>query len=207
MNVDLADEAVRLGPAPADQSCLDVSAIIDACLRSGADALHPGYGFLAENADFAESCQQAGVCFSGPPAAALRVMGSKDAALDLAARLGVPVLPGYRGSDQSDAALAAAADDIGYPVLIKPVAGGGGKGMRSVESASGLIQALASSRREARASFADDRLLLEKYLLQPRHVEVQIFADQHGNVVHLFDRDCSIQRRHQKSSRKRRPRD
>ena len=198
LHVDLADEAFRLGPAPADQSYLDIPAIIDACLRSGADALHPGYGFLAENADFAESCQQAGVCFIGPPAAALRVMGSKDAALDLAAGLGVPVLPGYRGSDQSDAALAAAADDIGYPVLIKPVAGGGGKGMRSVESASGLIQALASSRREARASFADDRLLLEKYLLQPRHVEVQIFADQHGNVVHLFDRDCSIQRRHQK---------
>ena len=198
LHVDLADEAFRLGPAPADQSYLNIPAVIDACLRSGADGLHPGYGFLAENADFAESCQQAGICFIGPPAAAMRVMGSKDAALDLAARLGVPVLPGYRGSDQSDAALAAAADDIGYPVLIKPVAGGGGKGMRSVESASGLIQALASSRREARASFADDRLLLEKYLLQPRHVEVQIFADQHGNVVHLFDRDCSIQRRHQK---------
>jgi 3-methylcrotonyl-CoA carboxylase alpha subunit len=198
LHVSLADEAFRIGPATADQSYLDVAAVIDACLRSGADALHPGYGFLAENANFAESCEQAGVCFIGPPAAAMRIMGSKDAALDLAAGLGVPVLPGYRGADQSDAALAAAADDIGYPVLIKPVAGGGGKGMRSVESASGLIEALASSRREARASFADDRLLLEKYLARPRHVEIQIFADQHGNLVHLFDRDCSIQRRHQK---------
>jgi len=198
LHVDLADEAFCIGPAPAAESYLNAPAVIDACLRSGADALHPGYGFLAENADFAESCEQAGVCFIGPPATAMRVMGSKDAALDLAAGLGVPVLPGYRGADQSDAALAAAADDIGYPVLIKPVAGGGGKGMRSVESASGLIEAIASSRREARASFADDRLLLEKYLLRPRHVEIQIFADQHGSVVHLFDRDCSIQRRHQK---------
>ncbi len=198
LHVDLADEAFRIGPGPAAESYLNVPAVIDACGRSGADALHPGYGFLAENADFAESCEQAGVCFIGPPAAAMRVMGSKDAALDLAAGLGVPVLPGYRGADQSDAALAAAADDIGYPVLIKPVAGGGGKGMRSVESAPGLIEAIASSRREARASFADDRLLLEKYLVRPRHVEIQIFADQHGNLVHLFDRDCSIQRRHQK---------
>ena len=198
LHVDLADEAFRLGPAPTGESYLDVAAVIDACLRSGADALHPGYGFLAENAEFAESCQQAGIRFIGPPASALRIMGSKDAALDLAAGLGVPVLPGYRGADQSDAALAAAAGDIGYPLLIKPVAGGGGKGIRSVDSASGLIEALASSRREARGSFADDRLLLERYLLKPRHVEVQIFADQHGNAVHLFDRDCSIQRRHQK---------
>ena len=198
LHVACADEAFRLGPPPAAESYLDIAAVIDACLRSGADALHPGYGFLAENADFAESCQQAGICFIGPPATAMRIMGSKNTALDLAASLGVPVLPGYRGSDQSDRALTAAADDIGYPVLIKPVAGGGGKGMRSVESASELIVALASSRREARAAFADDRLLLEKYLLRPRHVEVQIFADQQGNVVHLFDRDCSIQRRHQK---------
>ncbi|GMQ75763.1 MAG: acetyl/propionyl/methylcrotonyl-CoA carboxylase subunit alpha [Gammaproteobacteria bacterium] len=198
LHVHLADEAFRIGPAPAAESYLNVPGVIDACLRSGSDAVHPGYGFLAENADFAESCEQAGVCFIGPPAAALRVMGSKHAALDLAADAGVPVLPGYRGADQSDAALAAAADDIGYPLLIKPVAGGGGKGMRSVDSPSELHQALASSRREARSSFADDRLLLEKFLLRPRHVELQIFADQHGNVVHLFDRDCSIQRRHQK---------
>ena len=198
LHVDLADEAFRIGPATATESYLNVAAVIDACHRSGADALHPGYGFLAENADFAESCEQAGVCFIGPPAAAMRVMGSKDAALDLAAGIGVPVLPGYRGSDQSYTALATAADDIGYPLLIKPVAGGGGKGMRRVESRPELVDALASSRREARASFGEDKLLLEKYLLRPRHVELQIFADQHGNVVHLFDRDCSIQRRHQK---------
>jgi 3-methylcrotonyl-CoA carboxylase alpha subunit len=165
---------------------------------SGADAVHPGYGFLAEHADFAEACEQVGVCFIGPTAAAMRVMGSKDAALDLAASVGVPVLPGYRGADQSDAALARATGDVGYPLLIKPVAGGGGKGMRIVESASALKKSLASSRREARSAFADDRLLLEKYLPRPRHVELQIFADQHGNVVQLFDRDCSIQRRHQK---------
>jgi 3-methylcrotonyl-CoA carboxylase alpha subunit len=193
MHVDLADEALR-----AADSYLNVHAIVDACLASGADAVHPGYGFLAENGEFAEACEQAGVNFIGPPVAAMGVMGSKDAALDLAASVGVPILPGYRGADQSDTALADAADDIGYPLLIKPVAGGGGKGMRTVESAPALQQALASSRREARSAFADERVLLEKFLLRPRHVELQIFADDHGNVVHLFDRDCSIQRRHQK---------
>ena len=198
MHVDIADEAFRIGPSSATESYLKAAAIVEACMSSGADAVHPGYGFLAENADFAEACEAAGVCFIGPPAAALRAMGSKDTALDRAAAAGVPVLPGYRGADQSDAALMAAAKDIGYPLLIKPVAGGGGKGMRSVESASALEKAIASSRREARAAFADDRLLLEKYLPRPRHVELQIFADQHGKVVHLFDRDCSIQRRHQK---------
>jgi 3-methylcrotonyl-CoA carboxylase alpha subunit len=198
MHVDLADEALRVGPAAASESYLDAAAIVEACLASGADAVHPGYGFLAENGAFAEACERAGVNFIGPPAAAMSLMGSKDAALDLAASVGVPVLPGYRGADQSDAALARAADDIGYPLLIKPVAGGGGKGMRTIASASALQEALASSRREARSAFADDRVLLEKYLSRPRHVELQIFADQHGNVVHLFDRDCSIQRRHQK---------
>ena len=198
MHVDLADEAWRVGPAAASESYLDAAAIVEACLASGADAVHPGYGFLAENGAFAEACEQAGVNFIGPPAAAMHLMGSKDAALDLAASVGVPILPGYRGADQSDAALARAADDIGYPLLIKPVAGGGGKGMRTIASASALQEALASSRREARSAFADDRVLLEKYLSRPRHVELQIFADQHGNVVHLFDRDCSIQRRHQK---------
>jgi 3-methylcrotonyl-CoA carboxylase alpha subunit len=198
MHVDLADEAFRIGPAPAAESYLSAPAIIDACLESGADAIHPGYGFLAENGDFAESCERAGVCFIGPPASAMRIMGSKDAALDLADNVGVPVLPGYRGADQSDASIARAAGDIGYPVLIKPVAGGGGKGMRTVESAAALPDALASSRREARSAFGDDRLLLEKYLPRPRHVELQIFADRHGNVAHLFDRDCSVQRRHQK---------
>ena len=198
MHVDLADEALHIGPAAAADSYLNVQAIVDACLASGADAVHPGYGFLAENGEFAEACEQAGVNFIGPPVAAMGVMGSKDAALDLAASVGVPILPGYRGADQSDTALADAADDIGYPLLIKPVAGGGGKGMRTVESAPALQQALASSRREARSAFADERVLLEKFLLRPRHVELQIFADDHGNVVHLFDRDCSIQRRHQK---------
>jgi 3-methylcrotonyl-CoA carboxylase alpha subunit len=198
LHVDLADEAFRIGLAPAAESYLSAPAILEACRTSGADAVHPGYGFLAEQADFAESCEQAGVRFIGPPPSAMRTMGSKDAALDLAAGIGVPVLPGYRGADQSDAAFARAADDIGYPLLIKPVAGGGGKGMRVVESKSAMQKTLASSRREARSTFGDDRLLLEKYLPRPRHVELQIFADQHGNVVHLFDRDCSIQRRHQK---------
>ena len=198
LHVELADEAVRIGPPPAVESYLDQIAILEACRSTDADAVHPGYGFLAEHAAFAEACVKAGVVFIGPPSAAMRVMGSKDAALNLAASVGVPVLPGYRGADQSDAILAQAADDIGYPLLIKPVAGGGGKGMRVVESASTLKKALESSRREARASFADERLLLEKYLPNPRHVEVQVFADQHGNVLSLGDRDCSIQRRHQK---------
>ena len=198
MHVDLADEAVRIGPATAAESYLNVPAIIEACRGSGADAVHPGYGFLAENAAFAEACDQAGICFIGPPASTMNVMGSKDAALDLAASVGVPVLPGYRGKDQSDGALARAADDVGYPLLIKPIAGGGGKGMRVATSAANLPDSVASSRREASGSFGDDRLLLERYLPDPRHVELQIFADDHGNVAHLFDRDCSIQRRHQK---------
>ena len=198
LHVDRADEAFRIGPAEAAESYLCVQAIIDAARRSGADAIHPGYGFLAENPEFAEACGQAGLSFIGPPAEAIRTMGSKDTALELAAAAGVPVLPGYHGSDQSDKALREAADVIGYPLLIKPVAGGGGKGMRVVESARELRSAAQASRREARSAFADDRLLLEKYLLRPRHVEVQVFADDHGNAVHLFERDCSIQRRHQK---------
>ena len=198
LHVELADEAVCIGPAPARESYLKVSAIIEACRMTGAAAVHPGYGFLAENPVFAEACEAAGIVFIGPSAESMRIMGSKDAALDLAARAGVPILPGYRGADQSDAALARAAEDIAYPVLIKPVAGGGGKGMRIVASPSELGAALAASRREARAAFSDDRLLLEKYLPHPRHVELQVFADSHGNTISLFDRDCSIQRRHQK---------
>jgi len=198
LHTELADEAVRIGPAPATESYLNVPAVLDACRTRGAEAVHPGYGFLAEQADFADACEAMGVTFIGPPASAMRAMGSKDAALELAVGAGVPVLPGYRGSDQSESALAAAARDIGYPVLIKPVAGGGGKGMRIVESAPDLKSQIESSRRESRASFGDDRLLLEKYLAHPRHVELQIFADGDGNVVHLHDRDCSIQRRHQK---------
>ena len=198
LHVELADEAFCIGPAAAAESYLDAAAIVNACALSGADAVHPGYGFLAENDGFAEACEHARVVFIGPPVPAMRAMASKDAALDLASNVGVPILPGYRGDDQSDAAFTHAAADIGYPLLVKPVAGGGGKGMRVVESAAALKAALASSRREAHSSFADDRLLLEKYLLRPRHIELQIFADQHGNVVHLFDRECSIQRRHQK---------
>ena len=150
MHVELADEAFRIGPAPASQSYLSVPAILEACRASGADAVHPGYGFLAEHGDFADACAQAGVCFIGPPVDAMRTMGAKDAALELAASVGVPVLPGYRGADQSDAALARAADELGYPLLIKPVAGGGGKGMRAVATAGELAGALASSRRRRR---------------------------------------------------------
>jgi len=198
MHVSLADEGVCIGPAPASQSYLNIPAIIEACRMTGAEAVHPGYGFLAENAEFADACEEAGIGFIGPSAANMRIMGSKGAALDLASSVGVPILPGYRGSDQSDEAFLQAADTIAYPVLIKPVAGGGGKGMHVVESTTELAQALTASRRESRAAFSDERLMLEKYLPHPRHVELQIFADMLGNTVHLFDRDCSIQRRHQK---------
>ncbi|MDX1430935.1 MAG: acetyl/propionyl/methylcrotonyl-CoA carboxylase subunit alpha [Gammaproteobacteria bacterium] len=198
LHVQLADQACHIGPAPARESYLDMEAVLEAAARCGADAVHPGYGFLAENADFAEACARAGLVFIGPGADRLRAMGTKSTALDIMARAGVPVLPGYRGEDQRDAALGAAADALGYPLLVKPVAGGGGKGMRVVESAKALRAALEASRREAAASFGDDRLLLERFLRKPRHVELQIFADRHGNAVHLFERDCSIQRRHQK---------
>jgi 3-methylcrotonyl-CoA carboxylase alpha subunit len=198
MHVTLADEAFRLGPAPAAESYLNIPRLIDIAGAAGIDAVHPGYGFLAENPQFAEACQQAGIDFVGPPAAAIRAMGSKSAALDLMSNAGVPVLPGYRGDDQSDEAFRQAAQSIGFPIVVKPVAGGGGKGMRIVEDAAGLDVALVSARREAAAAFGDDNLLLERYLKRARHVEVQIFADRHGNTVHLFERDCSIQRRHQK---------
>jgi 3-methylcrotonyl-CoA carboxylase alpha subunit len=198
MHVEQADEACRIGPPAAAESYLAIDAIMDACRRTGADAVHPGYGFLAENPDLADACEKAGVRFIGPPASVIRAMGSKDTALEIAAEAGVPILPGYRGDDQSHEALAVAADDIGYPVLIKPVAGGGGKGMRIVASRDRMSAAVEASRREARSAFGDDRILLEKYLQRPRHVEVQVFADDHGNVLHLYERDCSIQRRHQK---------
>jgi len=197
-HVALADEAYAIGPAQARQSYLDGSRIIAAALSSGAEAIHPGYGFLSENADFAEACVKAGLVFIGPPASAIRAMGGKSAAKALMEKAGVPLVPGYHGDDQSLERLTAEADRIGYPVLIKASAGGGGKGMRIVETSGDLAAALAGASREALASFGDAQLLIEKYLVRPRHVEVQVFADNHGHCHALFERDCSIQRRHQK---------
>jgi 3-methylcrotonyl-CoA carboxylase alpha subunit len=197
-HVDLADEAWPIGPPPARQSYLVIEKIIDAARRSGAQAIHPGYGFLAENAAFAEACAAAGIVFIGPPAAAIRAMGSKAAAKTLMQHAGVPLVPGYHGDAQDFSTLETAAAHIGYPVLIKASAGGGGKGMRIVERPADLPTAIDGARHEAAASFADDRLLIERYLTRPRHIEIQVFADTHGNIVSLFERDCSIQRRHQK---------
>jgi 3-methylcrotonyl-CoA carboxylase alpha subunit len=198
MHVAQADEAYRLGPPPVAESYLSKERIIEIALASGAEAIHPGYGFLSENPDFVDACDAAGTTFIGPPAGAIRAMGLKDQAKRLMEDAGVPVVPGYHGEGQEDAALAAHADAIGYPVLIKARAGGGGKGMRVVRTARDFGTALESARREAAASFGDDRVLLEKYLEKPRHIEIQVFADRHGQVVHLFERDCSLQRRHQK---------
>ena len=197
-HVRLADEAVHIGPAPARESYLVAQRILDAALATGAQAIHPGYGFLSENADFAEACERAGLTFIGPPAAAIRAMGSKSAAKALMERAGVPLTPGYHGEDQDPAVLQAAADRIGYPVLIKASAGGGGRGMRRVDAAADFPGALAACRREALQAFGDERVLVEQYVLRPRHVELQVFADRHGRCVHLFERDCSVQRRHQK---------
>ncbi|MBO9127424.1 MULTISPECIES: acetyl/propionyl/methylcrotonyl-CoA carboxylase subunit alpha [unclassified Rhizobium] len=193
-----ADEAVCIGPAPAKDSYLSADSIIEAAMRTGAKAIHPGYGFLSENAEFAERVTASGLIWVGAPAASIRAMGLKDAAKKRMIAAGVPVTPGYLGEDQSDERLQREADAIGYPVLIKAVAGGGGKGMRRVDSAAEFPASLASCRREAVAAFGDERVLLEKYILSPRHIEVQVFGDTHGNVVHLFERDCSLQRRHQK---------
>ncbi|HVJ55437.1 MAG TPA: acetyl/propionyl/methylcrotonyl-CoA carboxylase subunit alpha [Aliidongia sp.] len=197
-HVEMADEAYPIGAAPARDSYLAGEKIIAAAKRAGAEAIHPGYGFLSENAYFAEACAAAGIVFIGPPPSAIRAMGSKSAAKALMAKSAVPLVPGYHGADQDPALLAAKAGEIGYPVLIKASAGGGGKGMRIVERAADFAAALASAQREAKASFGDDQVLVEKYLTRPRHIEIQIFADTHGNVVSLFERDCSIQRRHQK---------
>jgi 3-methylcrotonyl-CoA carboxylase alpha subunit len=194
----LADEAWLIGPAPARQSYLVGEKIIEVARRSGAQAIHPGYGFLSENADFAAACAAANVIFIGPPEAAIRAMGSKAESKALMGRSGVPLVPGYHGQAQDLALLRNAARDIGYPVLIKASAGGGGKGMRIVESPEAIEAAIEGAKREALASFGDDRLLIEKYLTRPRHVEIQVFADIHGNTISLFERDCSIQRRHQK---------
>ncbi|MBY0301897.1 MULTISPECIES: acetyl/propionyl/methylcrotonyl-CoA carboxylase subunit alpha [Sphingomonas] len=193
-----ADEAVAIGPAPARDSYLLPERILAAARETGAQAIHPGYGFLSENADFAQAVIDAGLIWVGPNPDSIRAMGLKDAAKARMIAAGVPVTPGYLGEDQSPGRLAAEADAIGYPVLIKAVAGGGGKGMRQVDEAAAFADALASCRREAAAAFGDDRVLIEKYILSPRHIEVQVFGDRHGNVVHLFERDCSLQRRHQK---------
>jgi 3-methylcrotonyl-CoA carboxylase alpha subunit len=196
--VDMADEAHLIGPAPARDSYLADDRIIDAARRTRAACIHPGYGFLSERAEFAEACAANGIAFVGPPASAIRAMGLKDAAKALVSKAGVPVVPGYHGSRQDPDVLRAKADEIGYPVLIKAVAGGGGKGMRRVDRGADFPAALESARREAQGAFGDARVLVEKFLPTPRHIEMQIFGDAHGNVVHLFERDCSLQRRHQK---------
>jgi 3-methylcrotonyl-CoA carboxylase alpha subunit len=198
MHVREADEAVHIGPSPARESYLVGEKIIAAAEASGAEAIHPGYGFLSENAEFAEAVEAAGLVWVGPKASSIRAMGLKDAAKKLMSEAGVPVTPGYHGEDQAPERLRAEADSIGYPVLIKAVAGGGGKGMRRVNASAQFHEMLASCKREAAASFGDDRVLIEKYVERPRHIEVQVFGDGRGNVVHLFERDCSLQRRHQK---------
>ena len=197
-HVMLADEAVHVGPGTARESYLQWQRIIDAARATGAAAIHPGYGFLSENEDFAQACADAGLVFIGPPPAAIAAMGSKSAAKALMERAGVPLVPGYHGADNDPALLAREAERIGYPVLIKASAGGGGKGMRRVERAADFAAALASCQREAKASFGDDHVLVERYVTRPRHIEIQVFGDTYGNVIHLGERDCSVQRRHQK---------
>ncbi|HTL45486.1 MAG TPA: acetyl-CoA carboxylase biotin carboxylase subunit [Vicinamibacterales bacterium] len=197
-HVRLADRAVRIGPPPAVDSYLRIAAIIDAARAAGADAVHPGYGFLSENASFARACADAGLIFIGPPADAIGKMGSKIGARGLMERAGVPVVPGRTPADQTDAGIAAAAREVGFPVLVKASAGGGGKGMRAAHDPASLAEAIPAARREALAAFGDGTVYLERLVERPRHVEIQVFADAHGNVVHLFERECSIQRRHQK---------
>jgi 3-methylcrotonyl-CoA carboxylase alpha subunit len=198
MHVAMADEAVLLGPARARDSYLNIERVIDAARQSGAEAVHPGYGFLSENAEFAQACADAGLVFVGPTAAMMTAMGSKSGSKMLMEKAGVPLVPGYHGDAQDEATLAKAADKIGFPVLIKASAGGGGRGMRIVSSAGELAAAITSARREAKAAFGDDRLLIEKFVENPRHIEVQIIGDSHGNLLSLFERECTLQRRHQK---------
>jgi 3-methylcrotonyl-CoA carboxylase alpha subunit len=197
-HVRLADEARRIGPAPAAESYLNGGAILDAARAAGAEAIHPGYGFLSENEDFAAACERAGIVFVGPSAQAIAAMGDKSAAKRLMEKAGVPLVPGYHGEKQDDALLEKEAARIGFPVLIKPSAGGGGKGMRVVEDKSAFLASLQAARREAKSAFGDERVLIERYLERPRHIEVQVFGDGKGKAVHLFERDCSVQRRHQK---------
>jgi acetyl/propionyl-CoA carboxylase alpha subunit len=196
--VRAADRAIRVGPAPATESYLDIDAILDAARASGADAVHPGYGFLSERAPFAAACVKAGLIFVGPPASAIEAMGSKIEARRLMERAGVPVVPGSTPADQRDEGIAAAATSLGFPVLIKASAGGGGKGMRGARDAAALAEAIPAARREALAAFGDGTLYVERLIERPRHVEIQIVADAHGHAVHLFERECSVQRRHQK---------
>lgn len=198
LHVQLADEAVCIGPAPARESYLQGQQIIQSAIQQGAQAIHPGYGFLSENAAFAQAVAEAGLIFIGPPASAIEAMGDKANARALMQRAGVPVVPGYQGEDQTDPTLTAEAARIGYPILVKAAAGGGGKGMRMAHTPADLPDALAAARREAAHAFGDDRLILEKYLAEARHIEIQILADQHGNTIHLNERECSVQRRHQK---------
>ena len=198
LHVEVADESVLIGPAPARESYLRMEAILLAARQTGADAIHPGYGFLSENAAFADACEKAGIVFIGPPPSAILAMGGKSQSKALMEKAGVPLVPGYHGDTQDEKFLLKEAEKIGFPVLIKASAGGGGKGMRVVEKAADFAEALEGAKREGKASFGDDRVLVEKYLLEPRHVEIQVFADSHGNCVYLFERDCSVQRRHQK---------
>ena len=198
LHVKASDRAILIGPAPARDSYLNIPRIIEAARRSGADAIHPGYGFLSENPEFAEACAKAGIVFVGPPPSAMRAMGSKSAAKTLMEKSGVPLLPGYHGERQGAAFLADQANRIGFPLMIKAVSGGGGRGMRVVSHADEFGAALDAARQEAASAFGDDRVLLERYLPHTRHIEVQVFADRYGNAVHLFERDCSVQRRHQK---------
>ena len=198
LHVSMADEAVHIGAAPSRESYLVYERVIAAALKTGAQAIHPGYGFLSENAAFCEACKANDIVFIGPPVAAIEAMGSKSAAKRIMETAGVPLVPGYHGDDQDRDVLKQAADDMGYPVLLKAVAGGGGKGMRQVWKSEEFDEALAAARREAINGFGNDDMLVEKYLTQPRHVEIQVFCDSHGNGVHLFERDCSVQRRHQK---------
>jgi len=197
-HVRLADEAVHIGPATARESYLRGDVLLDAARLTGAQAIHPGYGFLSENADFADACAAAGITFIGPPASAIRAMGDKSAAKALMAQAGVPLTPGYHGDQQEPDFLREQADAIGYPVLIKASAGGGGKGMRKVDRSEDFVDALASCQREAASAFGNDHVLVEKYVERPRHIEIQVFGDTHGDAVYLFERDCSVQRRHQK---------
>ncbi|MBA3907920.1 MAG: acetyl/propionyl-CoA carboxylase subunit alpha, partial [Pseudonocardiales bacterium] len=197
-HVRAADLAVRIGPAAAAQSYLSIAAVIDAARTTGAQAIHPGYGFLSENTAFAAACEDAGIVFVGPPSSAIEAMGDKIRAKQMVAKAGVPVVPGSDGAGLDDAALTLAVEQVGYPVLLKPSAGGGGKGMHEVHRGEELAASIATARREARSSFGDDTLLVERLVTTPRHIEIQVMADAHGNVIHLGERECSLQRRHQK---------